>query len=143
MSDTLRSIAGRIREYVADRRRSPRIAARLDAKIVLLDGANGTHVSVSPRSYSIEGYTRDLSSTGFGIIVPSIRIGGHYLMGEDRVLRITLQADKGALTFDCAPVRYERLEEGDADVGYLIGVSINKVAEESADRWQGWLRSHK
>jgi len=142
MSDTLRSIAGRIREYVADRRRSPRIAARLDAKILLLDNSNGSHVSVSPRSNSIEGYTRDLSSTGFGIIVPSIRIGGHYLMGEDRVLRITLQADGGPLTFDCAPVRYERLEEGDADRGYLIGVSINKVAEESEARWREWLRSH-
>jgi hypothetical protein len=143
MSDTLRSIAGRIREYVADRRRSPRIAARLDAKIILREGSNGTHVSVSPRSNSIEGYTRDLSSTGFGIIVPSIRIGGHYLMGEDRVLRISLHADNGPLSFDCAPVRYERLEEGDADRGYLIGVSIIKVDSESADRWQGWLRSHK
>jgi hypothetical protein len=77
------------------------------------------------------------------LIVPAIRIGGRYLAGEDKLLRVTLATPAGAVTIDCAAVRYEKADETSDEPGYLIGLRIVEVKEEHRQRWEDWLKLKK
>jgi hypothetical protein len=139
MAEILRSMASRLREYVGNRRRTPRYNARLDVEITLLEKVRTKNVAVGKTV--IRGHTRDVSTRGLGLVVHSIRVGEHYLTGEDRILRVTLKCPTGSVTIDCLPARYEKLDENGEEDGYLIGAGIAEVAEESRARWQDYLSS--
>jgi len=115
MPELLRSIANRLREYVGDRRRAPRRRVRLACVVSLLDERAGAPPTLA-------GHTCDVSESGVGLILPSIRIGGRYLAGEGQTLRITLKLPHETARLYGTPVRYERLESPGA--GYLVGVRL-------------------
>jgi hypothetical protein len=81
---------------------------------------------------SLDGHTFDISPTGIGLVVPAIRIGGHYLAGSDRRLYVKLELPDGPVEMNVVPVRYESLEEDQQESGYLIGANI--VEMSVADR---------
>ena len=66
-----------------------------------------------------------------GLIVPAIRIGERYLVGEDRRLHLKLDLPTGPGEMNINPVRYESMEE-EIQGGYLIGVRIEDM--NPADR---------
>jgi hypothetical protein len=74
----------------------------------------------------MEGYTRDVSIDGLALIVQAIRIGEHYLVGDDRTLLLVLELPIGPVQLKVIPLRYEGLED---DSGYLIGVRISEASE--------------
>ncbi len=115
MPELIRSIANLLREYVGDRRRAPRHRARLPVVVSLLDARTGAPPTVT-------GHTCDLSLSGLGLILPTIRIGDRYLAGEGQTLRITLKLPHDTARLYGTPVRYERLEGSDS--GYLVGVRL-------------------
>ncbi len=129
MPELLRTIATRLRELMGNRRRAPRYRVRLSAYVTLLVPAPGTPPA------GVAGYTRDVSDGGAALILPVIRVGGRYLVGDDVTLRITLKLPDASNKLPEAsarlygtPVRYERLdaaEDGQADSGFLIGVRLN------------------
>ena len=137
MSDLLRSIVGLFREYARNRRWAPRRRARLD-------------LSVSPHRLSrktdgsrpvpaLAGHTEDISTSGLAFIVPAIRIGEHYLAGEDRTLVIMLELPSGPVQLRATPARYERLDESESEDGYLIGVRITHMSDEHRKRFLSFL----
>src|SRR5579885_908524 len=114
MPERLRSIASRLRELVADRRRAPRHSVRLPALVSLLDPSGAQPANVS-------GHTRDVSEDGLALVLPSIRVGDRYLVGDAVSLRVTLRLPDANVRLYGTPVRHERLdEEGDEDKGILI-----------------------
>jgi hypothetical protein len=116
MPELIRSIANRLREYVGDRRRAARHRLRLAVVVSLLDERAGAPPTLA-------GHTCDVSASGLGLVLPSIRIGERYLAGEGQTLRITLQLPHTTARLYGTPVRYERLE-GDGQRGYLVGVRL-------------------
>ena len=74
----------------------------------------------------------DLSTTGLAAVVPAIRIGEHYLVGDERKLRLKLELPVGPVEMQVKPVRYESLEEHESESGYVIGVQI--IAMTDTDR---------
>jgi hypothetical protein len=140
MPELIRSIAARLHRFIGNRRRAPRYKLRLPLSISLLDvrsSANGARA----RSPALEGHTRDLSETGLAIILPAIRIGENYLMGEGRTLRVVLELPTAPVEMKVVPVRYERLDESEAEKGYLIGLSINEMSDQDRERFVEYLRS--
>lgn len=141
MAELLRSMIARLREYIGNRRDAPRYATPLDKSLVL----SITLLELQPRAVAgrsatdITGNTRDVSETGLAIIVPSIRIGGHYLTHENRTLLIALKLPNGAVQIQCKPVRYSPLEESDKNSGYLIGVRITKMSETDRALYMAYL----
>ncbi len=123
MPELIRTIASRLREFVGNRRRAPRRRVRLPVFVSLLDPTPG-----APPAGGVAGHTRDASESGLGVVLPVIRLGGRYLVGEGVTLRLTLNlGDKSARLYG-TPVRYERLdaaEDGQSDSGFLIGVRLN------------------
>lgn len=123
MSELPRRIVSRLRRFVGNRRHSRRVQARLNFTLSLSDpriSSNGHR-----RLPSLDGHTLDVSATGLALIVPAIRIGGHYLAGEDRKLQIRLELPSGPVEMTVATVRYESSED---DGGYLIGARILEMS---------------
>jgi hypothetical protein len=95
------------------------------------------------RPASLQGYTRDLSEDGLGIIVPAIRIGERYLAGENCRLAITLELPTGPLELTATSERYEPLDEDSEDLGFLIGAHITSITESDRKAYLAFLKDHR
>ena len=127
MSELPRRIVSRLRRFVGNRRHSKRVRVRLSFTLSLSDpriSSNG-----SRRLPSLNGHTQDVSATGLALAVPAIRIGEHYLAGDERKLHIRLELPSGPIEMRVETVRYESSED---ESGYLIGARILEMSE--ADR---------
>jgi c-di-GMP-binding flagellar brake protein YcgR len=128
MPELARRIASRLRQFVGERRRARRAVVRLPFTVSLSTshlGSNG-----SRRQASLDGHTFDISATGLGLVVPAIRIGEHYLTGEDKTLLLKMDLPDGAVEMKVVPVRYESLDEHKTEQGYLVGVRIIEITPE-------------
>jgi hypothetical protein len=127
MPELARTIVSRLRSYLGNRRYAKRHAARLPCRVTPMNrpSANGS----GPIPW-MDGLTLDLSLTGLAIIVPAIRIGEHYLVGEDRRLFLKLDVPLGQIEMHVKPVRYESLEEHETETGYLIGLHITAMDDQ-------------
>jgi hypothetical protein len=135
MPERLRSIATRLREIVGNRRRAPRRRVRLAVVVALLDAkGNGVPATLS-------GHTCDVSASGLGLVLPAIRLGERYLVGEAHTLRITVRLPDGHARLYGRPVRYERLEEGQPEQGYLVGVQLNETSDHDRALFMEYLRT--
>jgi hypothetical protein len=130
MSELPRRIVSRLRRYIGNRRKVKRAQVRLNFTLTLSDPRTTTNGS--RRLASIEGHTVDISTTGLGLIVPAIRVGEHYLVGEERSLHLLLELPDEPVNMNVVPVRYESLEEEATESGYIIGVRL--VEMSAADR---------
>jgi hypothetical protein len=137
MPELARSIVSRLRQFVGDRRHAKRLKTRLPFSLSLASltkNLNGTK-----RINSIEGHTMDLSPTGLALVVPAITLGEHHLVGENRTLNVKLELPVGPVEMQVTPVRYESLEEHDAETGYLIGVRIVGMPDEDRARFVNYV----
>jgi hypothetical protein len=89
----------------------------------------------SRKPRSIDGHTLDISASGLALIVTVIRIGDQYLAGENRRLLINLELPAGPIAIEATSVRYERLDEEESEMGYLIGVNITAMSESDRARY--------
>jgi PilZ domain len=144
MPELIRSIAGRLREFVGNRRVAPRYVTHLEVGLALnvtLPGADASKKDTQP--LRLAGYTRDISASGLALIVPSIRVGGQYVTGENRLLRIMLKLPTGPIEIHATPVRYSPLDDDAADTGYLVGVQIVSMSDEDRARFTAYLEQMK
>lgn len=129
MPERLRTIASRLRELVGNRRRAPRHRMRLAVFVSLLDSAPG-----APPAAGVAGHTCDLSESGLGVLLPAIRLGGRYLVGDAVTLRLTLKLGDNSARLYGTPVRYERLdkgEDGQNDPGFLVGIRLTEDGDRA------------
>jgi PilZ domain len=126
MPELLRSITSRLRDFVGNRRRATRHRVKLSAFIAVLDAAPG-----APPSAGLAGYTRDVSDGGLALLLPSVRVGGRYLVGEGARLRITLKLDGTSARLYGTPVRYEQLDGAPPDARYLVGVRLDDTGDRA------------
>lgn len=126
MPDLLRSITSRLRDFVGNRRRAPRHRVKLSAFVAVLDAA-----PCAPPAAGLAGYTRDLSDGGLALLLPSVRVGGRYLVGEGVKLRITLKLDGASARLYGTPVRYEQLDGAPPDARYLVGVRLDDAGDRA------------
>ncbi len=138
MPELARNIAARLRKFIGERRRAPRCTARVALSVSLLGPPSALHSSVAR---SVAGYSLDISTTGLALVVPAIRIGDHYLAGENRELRIELELPTGPIVLLGQAVRYERLDEEEAERGYLIGVNISTMSDTDRASYEAYLAS--
>jgi hypothetical protein len=106
---------------------------RLAAVIALLD----ERAVAQP---TLAGYTRDVSESGLGLVLPAVRLGDRYLTGEGRTLRITLQLPETHVRLYATPVRYERLEDEGEEKGYLLGLRLAESDDTDYRKFLDYLR---
>lgn len=88
----------------------------------------------------MEGHTLDVSATGIAVVVPAIRIGEHYLVGDERKLRLKMELPTGTVEIQVKPMRYESLEDYDSESGYVIGVQIIAMSDSDASSFDQFVR---
>lgn len=139
MPELVRSIIARLRGAVGNRRRARRYRVRLTASISLVGVKQVAESAIARRPPKIEGHTCDISATGLALIVSTIRVGEYYLTGEGRRLLVTLQHPTGPLSMHVVPVRYEQLDEGSTETGYIIGTQITDMSDDDRTRYNAYL----
>lgn len=137
MADLTRRIVSRLRQIIGNRRYARRVQVRFPLNVSLDSYVNPNG---SQRVPSLNGHTLDISKTGLGLVVPAIRIGGHYLAGGTRKLRVKLELPDGAVEMQVASARYESLDEHETESGYLIGVRITEMSEEDRSKYNKYVR---
>jgi hypothetical protein len=143
MPELVRSIIARLRGAVGNRRRAKRYRVRLALSVSLLDVKVVAESAIARRPPKIEGHTRDLSATGIGLVVPTIRVGEYYLTGQGRRLLLTLELPTGPLSIHVHPVRYEQLDEGSTETGYIIGAQITEMSDADRARFNAYLEEQE
>ena len=147
VSTLIRSLKGRLREYVGDRRHTPRrkkarYQSRLPFTLSLLDAKeDAAGASSSARKRTLSGRTRDLSETGLTLVVPAVRLGDRYLTDGESRLRITLELPTEPVELTAMPVRFKQFEEGEPEIGYLIGVQIAQMSPQHHSQYIEHLRT--
>src|SRR5262245_34681784 len=134
MSELPRRIVSQLRRFIGNRRHSKRVRARLTFTLSLSDPRMSTNGS--RRLPALDGYTMDISSTGLALAVPAIRIGEHYLAGDERRLHVKLELPGGPVEMKVVTVRYENLEDGS---GYLIGARILEMSDADRGRFEKYV----
>ena|SRR6266496_4485899 len=137
MSELPRRIVSCLRRFIGNRRRIRRAPAHLAFTVGLADPRLNTNGS--RRLPRMDGHTLDVSTTGMALVVPAIRIGEHYLTGEDRRLHVKLELPSGPVEMIMVPVRYESLEEDQIESGYLIGARITEMSETDRAHFRNYV----
>jgi hypothetical protein len=73
------------------------------------------------------------------LVLPAIRIGEHYLAGEDRQLRVRLELPSETIEILAVAVRYDRLAEDEQGTGYVLGARITMMAEHDRAHYLEFL----
>ena len=139
MPNPIRYLLGRLRGSVGNRRRAPRYDARLSFSVSIVDEEAGRENTRPPQT--LVGHTRNLSETGFALVVPSLRLGTHKLNDGNSTLRLMLNLPTGAAEIHVVPVRSQQLGEEETDTGHLIGVKITHLSDDARARLTKFLRS--
>ena len=137
MPELVRNITARIRELLRDRRCARRYTVRLSCQVTFAKGnvtKNGSHAA-----QSIEGHTRDVSSDGLSLILPAIRIGDHYLAGENRPLLVRLQLPGQTVEMHAVAVCYDSFADEGLGAGYIIGSRITQLGQEDRAHYVEYL----
>ncbi len=137
MPERLRTITRRLREFIGNRRRAPRWRVRLAVAVSLLDAGGSAHPA------TLSGHTCDASESGLGVVLPAIRVGERYLVGEGHTLRVILKLPDTHARLYGTPVRYERLEDDQPETGYLVGIHLTETTDEDYATFVAYLRRMK
>ncbi|MBA3767942.1 MAG: PilZ domain-containing protein [Acidobacteria bacterium] len=147
MSGFIEYIKARLRgssnKLTTERRAAPRFTTHLERRLVvnvsLADARNKAEGGRGP--FVLAGYTRDLSETGLGIVLPDIRISNSNVTRPDRELRIVIGLPGGSVEMHAVAARHVKLEEDAESQGYFIGVRITKMSERDRSHYEAFLKT--
>ena len=127
-----------------NRRQFPRLDATLEVRLrfsVLMLDAQASATDGVQRMMVFAGHTRNLSEAGLAVVVRARNIAENYLIGGEGTMRIELDLPDGPLELHATPVRYEQIDEGETERGYLIGARITSMSDADRERFRGYLRT--
>lgn len=89
----------------------------------------------------ISGETVDISETGIGFVVASIRIKEKYLVGQERILNVELDLAGKRIQMRVLGKRYERVGIHASTERYLVGAEITEMSAEDRQKYDYFLRN--
>ncbi len=141
-SEIVRKLLGKLGDSILKQLASKRISFSAPIKITIYpEIPTGSLKSPKRQSLSVFGETFDLSETGVGFIVPSIRLKEHYLVGENRTLHAEIDLPNGKVQMTLIGVRYEQIDVHNSVSKYLIGAKILSISPESQKIYKEFYHS--
>lgn len=137
MAEVIRSFADRLYSFVVHRRSARRHKMRLPINVALVGSRYvGKHESKNGNkeeqvSFTVSGYTRDISETGLAIVVSKIHVEGRYLTDQDRMLLIKLETSDDIIQFKAKAKRHQVVDTEKWGKGFLIGAEIKEIDDEN------------
>jgi hypothetical protein len=93
----------------------------------MLDPAEGEEESQAPLTFF--GSTRDISATGFAVVVPYLNAAVHHVGARRKSIPVILYLPAAQVRVSALPVRVEPLNSDDPSEGCLIGVDVTDLDE--------------
>ncbi len=87
----------------------------------------------------ILGETADISRTGIGFIVPSIRIKEKYLVGQERNLNIEIDLPTGKIFMQAVGRRYEKVGIHISAERFFVGAHILSLSGTDRENYETFL----
>jgi hypothetical protein len=89
------------------------------------------------------GETKDFSNDGIAFIVPFIRLGENYLVGEGRTLNVIVTLPNGNVAMQVVGQRYEQVGQHTSLPKYLVGAKITIMSSRDRNLYEDYLRLRK
>jgi hypothetical protein len=141
MPDVIRKLFSKLSRSITASTCPKRRPLHVPIKITIQpDVVTGNLKTAKRETLSISGETKDLSTSGVGFIVSSIRLREYYLVGENRTLHAELDLPNGKIRMDLMGVRYEQIGIHDSAVSFLIGARITKIEPLDKEIYEEYLR---
>jgi hypothetical protein len=138
----LRELVSRISSTIAERRASARKKVSVPVKVCFSPEKDGLRSSCD--DLFLSGETIDVSETGIGFVVSSIRIKEKYLVGQDRVLNVEMDLGGRKIRMQARGCRYEKVGIHISTEKYLVGAVIVSVDENDKSVYKQFLaKGHK
>jgi hypothetical protein len=136
----IRRLIAKFNRSLAERMVAARCKYELPIKLWFEPEKATGKLKLPTENITILGETKDLSTSGIGFIVSSIRIKENYLVGEDRVLNAEIDLPVGKIRMQVIGRRYEQVGQHVSTSRYLIGASIINISEEDREVYEHFLR---
>ena len=118
-----------------ERRRSPRYPVPPGVPLVV--GVAVTDGTGKPRTFT--GRARDVSPHGLAILMPPDESCGE-LVGNSHSFAVVVSLPAGVIQFRAAPAYCHPPDEGQAASGYVVGVRIAEISEQSQSLLEEYLQ---
>ena len=139
----IRELVARFNKTITERRAAPRRRFQVPVKVCFAP-VNDTLKLNGPCDDSfLAGETVDLSESGIGFVVPSIRIKEKYLVGQERPLSVELDLAGKRVRMRVMGVRYERVGIHLSVEHYLIGAAIDEMTQQDRAAYDHFLTEGK
>lgn len=93
------------------------------------------------RAACILGETVDISRTGFGFVVPFIRLKEKYLVGQERMLNVEIDLPNGKVFLRAIGRRYEKVGQHVSTERFLVGVQITSLVGQDRETYETFLKN--
>ena len=123
------------RMVAARRRHTAPIKVWFDADV------NSERAQELARTACILGETVDISRSGIGFLVPSIRLKEKYLVGQDRSLNIEIDLPTGKVHLRAIGRRYEKVGIHISTERFLVGAQIMELNDADKENYETFLKN--
>jgi c-di-GMP-binding flagellar brake protein YcgR len=139
----LRELASRFSVTWIERRASLRKKYSVPVKVCFAPEINPHNITRSCDESFLCGETVDLSETGIGFVVSSIRIKEKYLVGQERFLNVELDLAGKKVKMQVLGKRYERVGIHASTERYLVGAAITDMSPDDRQKYEYFLKNGK
>ena len=102
---------------------------------------NSERAQEAARAACIIGETIDLSRTGIGFLVPSIRTKEKYLVGQERNVNVEIDLPTGKVFMRVLGKRYKKVGIHVSTERFLVGAAISSLTGTDKDNFEAFLKS--
>ena len=137
----LRELINKFNCSLSERMVSPRRRHTAPLKVWFDPDTDTERSAEQARVACIFGETVDLSRTGVGLLVPSIRLKEKYLVGHDRPLNIEIDLPTGKVYLRAIGMRYEKVGIHISTERFHVGVHILSLQGQDRENYEAFLRN--
>ena len=136
----IRELVSRFSRTIAERRASVRKKLNVPVKVCFAPDENKLNLRrTSCDDLFLSGETTDISETGIGFLVSSIRIKEKYLVGQERLLNVELDLPGRKIRMQVCGRRYEKVGIHISTEKYFVGAEIVNMDEDDREAYEYFL----
>lgn len=137
----IRELITRFNRSLSERMVSSRRRHKAPMKVWFEPESNTDSARDEAQAACICGETADISRTGIGFIVPSIRIKEKYLVGQQRNLNIEIDLPTGKIFIKAVGCRYEKVGVHLSAERFFVGAQILNLTGLDKENYEKFLQN--
>ncbi len=137
----IRELITKLNRSLSDRMVSSRRRHTAPVKVWFDPDVNTERAHEIARAACILGETVDISRTGIGFLVPSIRLKEKYLVGQQRNLNVEIDLPNGKVMVRAIGCRYEKVGMHISTERFLVGAHILSLTGTDKENYETFLKT--